>query len=99
MMATWFQALPRHPRDPGGLGQGREHPALPGGSAIELAGDRAIANQDDHLPARQARGTPGARGLTGRFHDFVTRHRGMKLLHRQPIYEKDRILRWIPRRS
>jgi hypothetical protein len=29
---------------------------------------------------------------TGRFYDFVTRHDGQwKLLHRQPIYEKDRI--------
>jgi hypothetical protein len=29
---------------------------------------------------------------TGRFYDFVTRHNGeWKLLHRQPIYEKDRI--------
>ncbi|NBW47591.1 MAG: nuclear transport factor 2 family protein, partial [Betaproteobacteria bacterium] len=29
---------------------------------------------------------------TGRFYDFVTRHEGRwKLLHRQPIYEKDRI--------
>jgi hypothetical protein len=29
---------------------------------------------------------------TGRFYDFVTRHEGQwKLLHRQPIYEKDRI--------
>ncbi len=29
---------------------------------------------------------------TGRFYDFVQRHEGAwKLLHRQPIYEKDRI--------
>jgi len=29
---------------------------------------------------------------TGRFYDFVLRHEGQwKLLHRQPIYEKDRI--------
>ena len=33
---------------------------------------------------------------TGRFYDFVTKHEGdqgpeWKLLHRQPIYEKDRI--------
>jgi len=29
---------------------------------------------------------------TGRFYDFVVRHEGQwKLLHRQPIYEKDRI--------
>jgi hypothetical protein len=29
---------------------------------------------------------------TGRFYDFVSRHEGAwKLLHRQPIYEKDRI--------
>jgi hypothetical protein len=29
---------------------------------------------------------------TGRFHDFIVRHEGeWKVLHRQPIYEKDRI--------
>ena len=29
---------------------------------------------------------------TGRFYDFVVKHEGQwKLLHRQPIYEKDRI--------
>jgi hypothetical protein len=29
---------------------------------------------------------------TGRFYDFITRHDGeWKVLHRQPIYEKDRI--------
>ena len=29
---------------------------------------------------------------TGRFYDFVQKHEGQwKLLHRQPIYEKDRI--------
>ena len=65
-----------------------------GGSAIEVAGDRAIA---------QTKMTISQRGLVegvacdvvcaGRFYDFVVRHDGeWKLLHRQPIYEKDRLL-------
>lgn len=64
-----------------------------GGSAIDVQGDRAIA---------QTQMTISQRGLvegvlcdvvcSGRFYDFVARHQGQwKLLLRQPIYAKDRI--------
>src|SRR6478752_639507 len=68
-----------------------------GGSAIEVAGDRAIAQTKMTISQRGM--VEGEDGpvlcdvvCTGRFYDFVTRHEGTwKLLHRQPIYEKDRI--------
>jgi hypothetical protein len=95
MMATWFQGpfeeFIRVTRE--GWSKGVSILHFLGGSAIEVAGDRAIA---------QTKMTISQRGLvegvdcdvvcTGRFHDFVQRHEGeWKLLHRQPIYEKDRI--------
>jgi hypothetical protein len=60
-------------------------------------GDRAIAQTKMTISQRGM--VEGADGpvlcdvvCTGRFYDFVTRHAGQwKLLHRQPIYEKDRI--------
>ncbi|WP_382324301.1 nuclear transport factor 2 family protein [Hydrogenophaga sp. UC242_50] len=68
-----------------------------GGSAIEVAGDRAIAQTKMTISQRGM--VDGANGpvmcdvvCTGRFYDFVVREKGeWKLLHRQPIYEKDRI--------
>ena len=95
MMATWFQGTAdefiRVTKE--GWDKGVSILHFLGGSAIEVAGDRAIA---------QTKMTISQRGLvegvlcdvvcTGRFHDFVLRHQGeWKLLHRQPIYEKDRI--------
>jgi hypothetical protein len=101
MMATWFQGpfedFIRVTRE--GWDKGVSILHFLGGSAIELRGDRAIA---------QTKMTISQRGLvdgvlcdvvcTGRFHDFVVRHQATgeaaprwKLLHRQPIYEKDRI--------
>ena len=95
MMATWFQGpfedFIRVTRE--GWSKGVSILHFLGGSAIEVAGDRAIA---------QTKMTISQRGLvegvacdvvcTGRFHDFVQKHEGRwKLLHRQPIYEKDRI--------
>jgi hypothetical protein len=64
-----------------------------GGTAIDLAGDRAVA---------QTKMTISQRALvhdvlcdvvcTGRFHDFVEKRAGRwGLLLRQPIYEKDRL--------
>ncbi|MEN9631439.1 MAG: hypothetical protein RJA10_4667 [Pseudomonadota bacterium] len=95
MMATWFQGpyaeFIRVTRE--GWAKGVSILHFLGGSAIEVVGDRAIA---------QTKMTISQRGLvegvacdivcTGRFYDFVVRHQGeWKLLHRQPIYEKDRI--------
>lgn len=95
MMATWFQGpyaeFIRVTKE--GWAKGVSILHFLGGSAIEVRGDRAIA---------QTKMTISQRGLvegvlcdivcTGRFHDFVVKHEGeWKLLHRQPIYEKDRI--------
>ena len=98
MMATWFQGpyadFIRVTQE--GWAKGVSILHFLGGSAIELAGergDRAIA---------QTKMTISQRGLvegvacdvvcSGRFYDFVVRHEGeWKLLHRQPIYEKDRV--------
>lgn len=95
MMATWFQGpfaeFIRVSKE--GWARGVSILHFLGGSAIEVAGDRAIA---------QTKMTISQRGLvegvlcdivcTGRFYDFIVRHDGQwKLLHRQPIYEKDRI--------
>ena len=95
MMATWFQGpyteFIRVTQE--GWAKGVSILHFLGGSAIEVAGDRAIA---------QTKMTISQRGLvegvmcdivcTGRFYDFIVKHEARwKVLHRQPIYEKDRI--------
>ena len=99
MMATWFQGpfrdFIRVTRE--GWDKGVSILHFLGGSAIEVAGDRAIAQTKMTISQRGM--VEGAGGpvlcdvvCTGRFYDFVSRHEGeWKLLHRQPIYEKDRI--------
>jgi hypothetical protein len=64
-----------------------------GGSAIEVAGDRAIAQTKMTISQRgPVEGVLCDVVCTGRFYDFVQKHEGQwKVLHRQPIYEKDRI--------
>ena len=99
MMATWFQGpfrdFIRVTQE--GWAKGVSILHFLGGSAVEVAGDRAIAQTKMTISQRGM--VEGAAGpvlcdvvCTGRFYDFVTRHEGQwKLLHRQPIYEKDRI--------
>jgi hypothetical protein len=99
MMATWFQGpfrdFIRVTRE--GWAKGVSILHFLGGSAIEVAGDRAIAQTKMTISQRGM--VEGADGpvlcdvvCTGRFYDFVTKHDGAwKVLHRQPIYEKDRI--------
>jgi hypothetical protein len=99
MMATWFQGPFREfiRVTQEGWAKGVSILHFLGGSAVEVAGDRAIAQTKMTISQRGM--VEGASGLvlcdvvcTGRFYDFVTRHEGQwKLLHRQPIYEKDRI--------
>jgi SnoaL-like domain len=95
MMATWFQG---HYKDfikvsREGWEKGVSILHFLGGSAIEVNGERAIA---------QTKMTISQRGLvegvlcdvvcTGRFYDYVQKVEGeWKLRHRQPIYEKDRV--------
>jgi ketosteroid isomerase-like protein len=98
MMATWFQGpfaeFIRVTKE--GWAKGVSILHFLGGSAIEIAGergDRAIAQTKMTISQRGlVEGVPCDIVCTGRFYDFVTRHDGeWKLLHRQPIYEKDRI--------
>jgi len=99
MMATWFQGpfadFIRVTQE--GWARGVSILHFLGGSAIEVRGDRAIAQTKMTISQRGS--VEGEDGpvlcdvvCTGRFYDFVVRHEGQwKLLHRQPIYEKDRI--------
>ena len=99
MMATWFQGpfseFIRVTRE--GWDKGVSILHFLGGSAVEIAGGRAIAQTKMTISQRGM--VEGAEGpvlcdvlCTGRFFDFVEKHDGKwKLLHRQPIYEKDRI--------
>ena len=95
MMATWFQGpwaeFIRVAKE--GWERGVSILHFLGGSAIEVAGDRAIAQTKMTISQRGlVEGVPCDIVCTGRFHDFVQKHEGAwKLLHRQPIYEKDRI--------
>src|SRR5438034_1227666 len=95
MMATWFQG----PADDfirvsqEGFARGVRILHFLGGTSIDLAGDRAIA---------QTKMTISQRALvedvlcdvvcTGRFYDFLERRKGTwGIVLRQPIYEKDRL--------
>lgn len=95
MMATWFQGpfaeFIRVTKE--GWAKGVSILHFLGGSAIEVAGDRAIAQTKMTISQRgPVEGVACDIVCTGRFYDFVVRHEGeWKLLHRQPIYEKDRI--------
>jgi len=95
MMATWFQGpfaeFIRVTRQ--GWDRGVSILHFLGGSAIEVAGERAIAQTKMTISQRgPVDGVLCDVVCTGRFYDFVVRHQGdWKLLHRQPIYEKDRI--------
>lgn len=99
MMATWFQG---HYLDfirvtQEGWAKGVSILHFLGGSAIEVQGDRAIAQTKMTISQRGM--VEGSDGpvlcdvvCTGRFHDFLLRQDGdWKLRLRQPIYEKDRI--------
>ncbi len=99
MMATWFQGPAADFIRVTGEGWAKGVSILHflGGSAIEVAGERAIAQTKMTISQRGM--VAGESGpvlcdvvCTGRFHDFVQKHDGQwKLLLRQPIYEKDRI--------
>ncbi|HSP74256.1 MAG TPA: nuclear transport factor 2 family protein, partial [Gaiellaceae bacterium] len=95
MMATWFQGSADEfvavSRD--GFERGVSILHFLGGSSVDVAGDRAVA---------QTKMTISQRGLvhdvlcdvvcTGRFYDFLERRDGrFGLVLRQPIYEKDRL--------
>lgn len=95
MMATWFQGpfeeFIRVTQE--GWARGVSILHFLGGSAIEVAGERAIAQTKMTISQRgPVDGVACDVVCTGRFYDFICKHQGQwLLLHRQPIYEKDRI--------
>lgn len=99
MQATWFQGpfrdFIRVTQE--GWAKGVSILHFLGGSAVEIAGDRAISQTKMTISQRgmvEGKGGPVLCDVvcTGRFYDFVQKHEGQwKLLLRQPIYEKDRI--------
>jgi SnoaL-like domain len=95
MSATWFQGPARDFMrvSQEGFAKGVRILHFLGGTSIDLAGERAIA---------QTKMTISQRALvhdvlcdvvcTGRFYDFLEKRRGQwGIVRRQPIYEKDRI--------
>jgi hypothetical protein len=96
MMATWFQGpaadFIRVSREGFERGTSTILHFL-GGSAIDLAGDRAVAQTKMTITQRaELAGVPCDVVCTGRFYDFLERRRGRwGIVLRQPIYEQDRL--------
>ena len=95
MMATWFQGPAREfirvSRE--GFERGVSILHFLGGTAIDLAGDRAIAQTKMTISQRASvDGVLCDVVCTGRFYDFLERRAGRwGIVLRQPIYEKDRL--------
>jgi hypothetical protein len=95
MMATWFQGTAdefiRVSRE--GWERGVSILHFLGGSSIDLAGDRAVAQTKMTISQRGAvHGVECDVVCTGRFYDFLERREGRwGIVLRQPIYEKDRL--------
>ena len=95
MMATWFQGpapeFIRVSRE--GFERGISILHFLGGSSIDLAGERAIAQTKMTISQRAVvHDTECDVVCTGRFYDFLERRQGRwGIVLRQPIYEKDRL--------
>ena len=95
MMATWFQGSAedfiRVSRE--GFERGVSILHFLGGTAVDVAGDRAIAQTKMTISQRASvDGVECDVVCTGRFYDFVERRDGAwGIVLRQPIYEKDRL--------
>lgn len=95
MMATWFQGpaaeFIRVTQE--GWAKGVSILHFLGGTSIDLAGNRAIAQTKMTISQRgDVHGVSCDVICTGRFYDFIEKRDGRwGLVLRQPIYEKDRI--------
>ena len=95
MMATWWQGpfedFIRVSKD--GFENGVRILHFLGGSTVDVAGDRAIAQTKMTISQRaQVDGVECDVVCTGRFYDFFARRDGLwGLVLRQPIYERDRL--------
>jgi len=100
MMATWFQGsaadFVRVSRE--GFERGVRILHFLGGSSVELAGDRAIAQTKMTISQRaEVEGIECDVVCTGRFYDFLEKRDGCwGIVLRQPIYEKDRLDPVVP---
>ena len=100
MMATWWQG----PYEDfirvsvEGFDRGVRILHFLGGSAVDVAGDRAIAQTKMTINQRaEVEGVLCDVVCTGRFYDFFERRDGRwGLVLRQPIYEKDRLDAVVP---
>ena len=95
MMATWFQGPAEKFIEASREGFGRDVSILHflGGSTVDVAGNRAIA-QTRMTISQRARVDDVLCDVvcTGRFYDFLEqREAAWKIVLRQPIYEKDRL--------
>ena len=95
MMATWWQGPYEEFIEVSGAGFERGVRILHflGGSSVDVAGDRAIAQTKMTISQRAVVDAVLCDVVcTGRFYDFFERRQGRwGLVLRQPIYEKDRI--------
>lgn len=95
MMATWFQGPAREfiRVTQEGWARGVSILHFLGGTSIDLAGTRAVAQTKMTISQRgEVHGVPCDVVCTGRFYDFLEQRGGRwGLVLRQPIYEKDRI--------
>ena len=95
MSATWFQgpAAKFIEVSKAGFDQGVSILHFLGGSSVDLAGDRAIAQTKMTINQRAEVDDVAVDVVcTGRFYDFFARRaNGWKIVRRQPIYEKDRM--------
>jgi hypothetical protein len=95
MMATWFQGTAdefiRASRE--GFERGARILHFLGGSSVDVAGDRAVAQTKMTITQRAVvDGVECDAVCTGRFYDFLERRDGRwGLVLRQPIYEQDRL--------
>ena len=95
MSATWFQGTARDFIDVSrkGFDRGVRILHFLGGSSIEVAGERAVAQTKMTITQRsQVHGVEVDVVCTGRFYDFLAVENAVwKLVRRQPIYERDRM--------
>jgi len=95
MMATWFQGSAEEfiAASRRGFERGVSILHFLGGTDVELAGERAIAQTKMKIEQRaEVHGVECDIVCTGRFYDFFERRGGRwGLVHRQPIYERDRL--------
>jgi len=95
MMATWFQGSAREfiRVSKAGFEAGVSILHFLGGTAVDIAGDRAVVQTKMTISQRaEVEGVPVDVVCTGRFYDFCESRGGRwAIVLRQPIYEKDRM--------